>query len=495
MSDLPAKLTQNPLLSRDNKRPDTLHHIHLLGISGTGMASLAGMLKSLGYHVTGSDENVYPPMSTFLRAMDISLFEGYDPAHLTPAPDLVVVGNVIRSENPEARALGRLGLPYLSFPQALGQFALVGKQTVVVSGTHGKTTTASMAAWVLETAGMDPGFMIGGIPCNFERNFKLGTGPWVVLEGDEYDTAFFDKGPKFLHYRPRVVILTSIEYDHADIYEDLDHVIRSFRKLIALVPEDGLIIANADDPVIRGEVTQAHCPVARYSVADPAQPGDIWHAVQDGVQDGLTRISISRGAERDLKVHTPLYGRHNVANLLATVVMARFLHVPDRRIIEALRTFQGVRRRQDVVGEKNGIVILDDFAHHPTAVRETIQAVRGRYPGRLIAVFEPRSNSSRRNIFQDRYAASFDAADLVMIPTPPMMDGIPVEERFSSERLVQDLREQGIDALYFDRTDALLNTLINGARSGDVVLFMSNGGFDRLPQRLLAGLTDGGKGE
>lgn len=489
MGEPDQTLTPNFLSPRYNRTPNTLHRIHLLGICGTGMASLAGMLKSMGYQVTGSDENVYPPMSTFLRSLNIAVFEGYDPAHLEPFPDLVIVGNVIRRENPEARALWRLKLPYLSFPQALRRFALSGKQTVVITGTHGKTTTSAIAAWILEKAGMDPGFMIGGIPRNFEKNYKLGSGPWFVLEGDEYDTAFFDKGPKFLHYKPQAVILTSIEFDHADIYKDLDHVIESFRKLIALVPPDGVIIANGDDPVITEEVKRAKCRVEKYGLAHHNPGPDLWRAIQGEVQDGLTRVNILRGNQAYLDVLTPLYGRHNISNLLSTVVLAGFLNIPRPHLKDALQTFGGVKRRQEVIGKQGDITVLDDFAHHPTAVRETVRAVRERYSGRLITVFEPRSNSSRRNIFQDRYAASFDAADRVMIPKPPLTDMIPESQRFSSPRLVQDLKKRGVEALYFDGTEDLLSALIQTVRSGDIVLFMSNGEFAQLPKRLLAGLT------
>ncbi len=448
------------------------------------MASLAGMLKSIGFRVTGSDENVYPPMSIFLADLSIPVFEGYDAGHLMPHPDLVIVGNVIRRDNPEARAVGRLKLPYLSLPQALARFAFSGKKTVVVSGTHGKTTTASLAAWVLESAGRDPGFMIGGIPLNFGQNYKLGNGPWFVIEGDEYDTAFFDKDPKFLHYAPRIVILTSIEFDHADIYRDLSHVVESFRRLIALVPDDGLIIASGDDPIIREEVQQAGCSVEWYGFGE----GNAWRVSQEGFQDNLTRVDILRDGRLYGEVITPLYGRHNISDLLSTVVLADAVEIPLPRLKKALRGFRGVKRRQEVVGEKNGVLILDDFAHHPTAVRETVKAVKNRYRRRLIAVFEPRSNSSRRNIFQAQYAAAFEGADQVMIPEPPLMAMIPPEDRFSSERLVNDLNRRGTAATYFERTEHLLEHLLETVQPGDGVLFMSNGGFDDLPRRLLAGL-------
>jgi UDP-N-acetylmuramate: L-alanyl-gamma-D-glutamyl-meso-diaminopimelate ligase len=465
-----------------NRRPESLSRIHLIGICGTGMASLAGILKQRGYQVTGSDQHVYPPMSLFLEALEIPVLEGYQASHLHPEPDLVVVGNVVTRENPEAVELSRLGLPYLSFPQALRHFAMEGKKSIVVGGTHGKTTTASLAAWILESGGLAPSFMIGGIPRNFRSNFKLSSGPYFVIEGDEYDTAFFDKGPKFLHYNPWVLILTGIEFDHADIYRDLEHVIGSFRRLIELLPPDGLLIANGDDPIVTSESTRAKCPVIPYSLGGNGS----WRIEERGSQGGMTGIRLSRRGEEVFSAGTPLYGRHNLSNLLSTVVLADFLGIPKERISESLAGFRGVKRRQEVVGEKGGVTVLDDFAHHPTAVRETISAVRGRYPGRrIIAVFEPRSNSSRRNVFQAQYARSFDSADLVMVPEPPLLEKIPPGERFSSEDLIRELQSRGVESLYFPGTEPLLSRLAEEVRPEDVVLFMSNGSFDNLHRRLL----------
>ncbi|MFH1081881.1 MAG: UDP-N-acetylmuramate:L-alanyl-gamma-D-glutamyl-meso-diaminopimelate ligase [Pseudomonadota bacterium] len=468
-----------------NRVPRSLHHIHLIGICGTGMASLAGILKDRGYLITGSDQNIYPPMSLFLESLKIPVFNGYRPEHLHPGPDLVIVGNVVTKENPEAVELSALRLPYLSFPQAIGQFALDDKRPIVISGTHGKTTTSALIAWILENAGMDPGFMIGGIPVNFERNFKLGAGPCFVIEGDEYDTAFFDKGPKFLHYKPWVTILTSIEFDHADIYRDLDHVIESFRKLINIVPANGLLIANGDDETIRRESQSAKCRIETYGFSE----NNIWRAVDVGFEADFTNIRILKEGKEATTLSTSIYGRHNISNLLGAVVLGRFLGMPYPTLQKAVKTFSGVKRRQEIIGERRGVLVLDDFAHHPTAVRETVRAVREKYRHRrLIAVFEPRSNSSRRKIFQDRYAQSFDGGDLVMIPEPPLMEKIPVEERFSSRQLVSDLTERGLSASYFENTDRLLAALLTEARSGDVVLIMSNGGFDNLHQRLLGEL-------
>lgn len=449
------------------------------------MASLAGMLKDHGYLITGSDQNIYPPMSHFLESLDIPVFSRYSPEHLHPKPDLAIVGNVITKENPEAIELSRLKLPYLSFPQALRQFAIKDKRSIVISGTHGKTTTSALVAWILEKAGMDPGFMIGGIPLNFERNFKLGKGPCFVIEGDEYDTAFFDKGPKFLHYNPWVTILTSIEFDHADIYRDLDHVIESFCKLIDIIPPKGLLIANGDDETVRRESKRARCQTETYGFSE----NNLWRAADVTIEEDFTKIRILKGGREETVLGTSVYGRHNISNLLAALALGRFLKIPWSILAEAAKTFSGVKRRQEIIGEMGGILVLDDFAHHPTAVRETTKAVREKYrQRRLITVFEPRSNSSRRNIFQDQYALSFDVGDLIMIPEPPLMENIPVEERFSSRQLVSDLSKRGLEASYFENTELLLKALVTEARSGDVILIMSNGGFDNLHQRLLEAL-------
>jgi len=468
-----------------NVLPDHIHHVHLMGICGTAMASLAGILKQEGHLVTGSDQNVYPPMSGFLKDLSIPVLEGYIAENLHPAPDLVIVGNVITKLNPEALELARLSIPYLSLPQALQVFAMKGKKSIVICGTHGKTTTTALIAWVLETAGLDPSFMVGGIPRDFGKSFKLGAGPHFVIEGDEYDTAFFDKGPKFLHYSPWLTVLTSIEFDHADIYKDLDHVRESFKKLIRLIPSDGLLIANQDDPVVMAETKHAKCPLVTYSLEN----GRDWRASDITVQEDFTYLKARNRDGRVVEIKTPLYGRHNVSNLLSTLPLSAFLGIETKSLLRGLETFQGVKRRQEVRGETKGVLVLDDFAHHPTAVRETIQAVKEKYrQRRLIAVFEPRSNSSRRNVFQEQYAVSFDKADLIMIPEPPMTEKIPKEQRFSSAGLVEDLKRKGLRAFYFSNTDLLLEEILRQSRAGDVILFMSNGSFDNIPAKTLQSL-------
>lgn len=473
------------LMPELNGRPEKLSHIHLMGICGTGMASLAGMLKEQGYEITGSDANVYPPMSLLLESLKIPVFDGYDPGNLASVPDLVIVGNVVTRVNPEAVELSRRSLPYLSFPQAIRQFAIGDKKSIVISGTHGKTTTSSLIAWILETAGMDPGFMIGGIPLNFEMNFKLGKGGYFVIEGDEYDSAFFDKGPKFLHYNPLYTILTSIEFDHADIYRDLDHVIESFRRLMDLIPTHGCLIANGDDETICLEINRSRCQVETYGF----DKGNHWQIEEMAGTEKFSMVKVARGGQGPATFETPLFGRHNISNCLSAIALAYRLGVPADTLSKALKTFKGVKRRQEILGEKRGIMVMDDFAHHPTAVKETVQAVKQKYPHRrLVVVFEPRSNSSRRNIFQAQYAESFDDGDVMMIREPAMMEKIPMVERFSAEQLVTDLGKRELEAHCFADTDLLLKYLLSRIKTGDMVLIMSNGGFDNLHQRLLNAL-------
>jgi len=460
-------------------------HIHLMGICGVGMSSLAGMLKEKGYTVTGSDQNVYPPISTFLEELSIPLKRGYSPINLHPLPDLVIVGNVIIRDNPEARELLTVEIPYLSMPQALKKFAMDGKRSIVIAGTHGKTTVSALTAWILEVAGTQPSFMIGGIAKNSGSNFKLGNGPYFVIEGDEYDTAFFDKGPKFLHYDPSVVAITSIEFDHADIYIDIEEIKTSFKRLIEMVPADGLLCANIDDPIIADEVKSARCPLSTYAIEREAD----LTAVDITTENARTSLAIVKANKEYLKIRTDLFGEHNISNILAAISIAYHVHIKPEIITKALDTFEGVKRRLEVLGGYNNILVIDDFAHHPTAVRETIKAVKGHYKDRrLIAVFEPRSNSSRRNIFQTAYASSFEDADLVLLPEPPMMEKIPLDERFSSPKLATDLNRRSITARYFKNNDKLLEGLLSLTKPEDVILIMSNGAFDNIQQRLIKGL-------
>ncbi|MFZ5798105.1 MAG: UDP-N-acetylmuramate:L-alanyl-gamma-D-glutamyl-meso-diaminopimelate ligase [Desulfobulbaceae bacterium] len=469
-----------------NLVPAQVRHIHVMGICGTGMAALAGMLKERGYLVTGSDQNVYPPMSDFLAASGIPVREGYRPEHLSPRPDLVVVGNVIRAVNPEAVAMVELSIPYLSMPQALGHFFLRDHVSLVVAGTHGKTTTSSLLASALHHTGQAPGFMIGGIVQEFQRNFALGEGRYFVVEGDEYDTAFFDKGSKFLHYRPDFAIITSVEFDHADIFTDLEVIKAAFRRFAGLVPASGAILACGDDPVVREIVDQAACPVDYYG----AGPDCRWQ-VSDFRPQGLSStFTIHDRGVLIGEFTLPMPGMHNALNAAAVIALLLRLGLGPDEIGKGIASFRGIKRRQQIRGEVNKITVIDDFAHHPTAVRETLSALKAAWPERrLVVVFEPRTNSSRRAVFQEQYAAAFPQGELIVVREHVPLDNVAPEQQFSSARLVRDLRAAGKDAHYFPGTEEILDFLSANARPGDVVAILSNGGFDNIHERLLARLA------
>jgi UDP-N-acetylmuramate: L-alanyl-gamma-D-glutamyl-meso-diaminopimelate ligase len=454
-----------------------------MGICGTGVGALAGMLQKKGYTVTGSDQHVYPPMSDFLAGLGIAVKSGYKAANLAPRPDLVIVGNVIRRDNPEALALAEAGIPYLSMPQALSHFFLTDKRCLVVCGTHGKTTTASLLATMLHYAGEEPGFMIGGIVQAFKRNFNVCSGRNFVIEGDEYDTAFFDKGPKFLHYQPEIAIITSIEFDHADIYTDLEAVKSSFRKLVGIMPASGKIIANVDDTTVREIVAEANCAVIGYGMSEQAQ----WSLVNLQVNHDQTTFTATKNGALFSEFTSPMPGHHNAMNTLAVTAVLDEIGISPQACRESLARFPGVRRRQEVRGVRNGITVIDDFAHHPTAVKETLSALRAAYrQNRLVAVFEPRTNSSRRNIFQTAYKEVFDKADEIIIKTPIPLDTVPKEQMFSSTQLANDLIRRNKKAASFDSTESIINYLKKTAADGDVLIIMSNGGFDDIHNRLLA---------
>ena len=462
--------------------PDPLHTIHIMGIAGTAMGSLAGMLKDAGYEVTGSDKAVYPPMSDYLARLEIPVMEGFKAENLDHEPDLVIVGNVIRSVYEEAQALLASDRPYCSFPEAFGALFLRDAHSVVVAGTHGKTTTTSIAAWLLQAAGRDPGFLIGGIAKNFDRTARAGGGDVFVIEGDEYDTAFFDKGPKFLHYRPRTCILTSVEFDHADIYTDLDHVKQSFLKLMGIVPDDGVVIARWDDPGARAVAETASCPVWRYG------PGQAWdgEVVSIDTTRGTMDFRLLRDGEPLGTYTTALVGQHNLYNQVAAAAAAIHYGVEPAELAVGFSSFSGIKRRQEIIGEPGAVTVLDDFAHHPTAVRLTLSALRERFgQRRLWAVWEPRSATSRRNTFQADYAEAFDDADIAVIAAPYDQSRIEEAERFSSARLVEDLTARGIDALVLDDADQIAQTVGIRAHPHDVVAILSNGAFGGLHTKLL----------
>jgi UDP-N-acetylmuramate: L-alanyl-gamma-D-glutamyl-meso-diaminopimelate ligase len=446
------------------------------------MGALASMLKSQGFDISGSDQKIYPPMSDFLREQGIHIMDGFEAAHLSDRPDLVIVGNAVTRENPEAREMMQMGIPYCSMPQALNRFFAEDKKALLVAGTHGKTTTASILAWMLYKGGMDPSYMIGGILQNFDSNYRLGDGDSIVIEGDEYDTAFFDKGPKLMHFHPAITVLTSVEFDHADIFRDLDHVQEIFSRFLKQLKASSLLLAFDADENIRRIISDANCRIEYYG----SDVDSKWRLGDIQIEAPWSGFEVLQSGQPYGRFKTRLVGRHNLYNALAVIAVADELGLSKTEIGSALESFQGIKRRQQIRGHKNQITVMDDFAHHPTAVRETVAAVKSFYaPRRLIAVFEPRTNSSMRNIFQDVYPLSFDFADLICIRQPPLLDKIPVAERFSSQKLVADLKQRGKDAHFFADTESIIEFLVRHAAPGDLILVMSNGGFDNIHENLL----------
>lgn len=439
------------------------------------MGSFAGLLQAAGHRVRGSDENVYPPMSDKLAAWGIEVRSGYRPENLEPAPDLVVVGNVIRRTNPEALAVVERALPYTSFPKALGDLFLADKHSVVVAGTHGKTTTTSLVAWLLTAAGRDPGMLVGGVPANFGEGFRLGQGEHFVVEGDEYDTAYFDKVPKFLHYRPRTLIVTSLEFDHADIYDDVEAIEREFAKVVALVPADGKIFVCASAPRALAQMGGAVADVVTYSAQDAVDA--MWMARDITTDEHGSSFALFSGRIRVGRFSLGLAGRHNVENAVAAIAFCLGAGLSVAEIKEGLVSYEGVARRQTVRAEIDGVRIIDDFAHHPTAVLATVDAVRARYPeGRLFAIFEPRTATSSRKFFQDAYAAAFGGADETIIAAVGRKE-LDAAEKLDTSALVDAIRAAGHVAEHIPEVDDIVKKLAAEASRGDTLLFMSNGGF------------------
>lgn len=462
--------------------------IHLLGIGGTGMASLAGMLQALGHQVTGSDAGVYPPMSDLLAEMKIPVTCPYDGANIPHGIDLVIIGNVISRENPEAVAVLEKGIEYLSMPEAIRRFLLEGKTSLVVTGTHGKTTTTSLLAWVLEAAGKNPGFFVGGKPLNFPNNFQIGSGEYFVLEGDEYDTAFFDKGPKFLHYQAKHVILTSVEFDHADIYKNLEEILVSFRKLLDQIPSDGSLIANLDSLEVAKLLKNFSKETQTYSLTN--SQADYLGKVKSAAGEMVFEvISPSKG---NFEVSWNLPGRHNLGNALSVIALCLKLGLSLEEIQKGLRTFRGVKRRQEILGNPGGITVIDDFAHHPTAVKETILAIKEKYPQqRLWAVFEPRSNSSKSDVFQQDYAKSFEDADQVIIADVFHPEKVKSGKVLDVEKLAEDIHQRTkIPAKHVSFVDSICQLIKKDGKPGDVVLLMSNGDFQGLGKMLMENLKE-----
>jgi len=459
--------------------------IHLIGICGTAMASLAGMLQTRGFEVTGSDQNIYPPMSTFLENRGVRLSPGFSERHLDPRPDLVVIGNAISRGNPEVEFSLNWKIRYASMAEVLREFFIRGKQSLVVAGTHGKTTTTSLLAWLLECGGMDPSFLVGGIAENFGSSFKLGSGSLFVIEGDEYDTAFFDKGPKFLHYLPDWVIFNNCEFDHADIYSDLAAVQLSFSRLVNIIPSHGRLFAGWDDPVVRELSARAFCRVQSFGLEDGAQ----WTARSIEILPEVMRFEIWREGAFWERFETRLAGTFNVKNVLGAIACAQELGVETKILQEALRDFRNVKRRLEVRGVVNGITVFDDFAHHPTAIRETLVAVKARYPNnRLWAIFEPRSATSRRNVFQKEFANSLSPANQVILCSPFAAEKLDASVRLDVAQIVSDLKQQGVSASWWHSADAIVAGVAPLLEQGDMVVIMSNGGFDGIHGKMLEAL-------
>ena len=450
------------------------------------MAPLAGMLRESGFRVTGSDSGVYPPASTLLDSLGISFFSSFDAAHLQPAPELVVIGNIIARGNPELEEVLDRRIPYRSMPEILEEVFLPERHSIVVSGTHGKTTTTAMLAWIFYTAGKRPNFLIGGVAENFGKSYGLGGGEEFILEGDEYETAFWDRGPKFFHYHPDDLLITSVEYDHADIYPDFETYQLAFRRLVNLVPRRGRVFIWGDaadsGPALRGAAEKAFCPVETYGFSG----GNNWVASEFAIDGETMRFRVSHHGKLFGEFAMAATGRHNVLNAMAALVVAQGRGVSSAQIAKALSTFRSVKRRMDVKGEIGGVLVVDDFAHHPTAVKATIEAARGRWPGRrLWAIFEPRSNSMRRKVFQEALPKALAVGDRVILGGVFRAQQLSGENRLEPETVADSIRAMGKDARVLSGSDAIAEHLTEEARAGDVLLIMSNGSFDGLCEKLL----------
>src|SRR5271154_7085288 len=478
-------MTDSGSAARLARIPAAARRVHLIGVGGTAMAALAGMLVERGLSVTGSDNQLYEPTASLLRNSRVGLMTGFSPANLSPAPDLVVVGNAIVPGNPEAVALLASPIPYLSMPEALWHFFLNGRRVLMVAGTHGKTTSTSMMAHVLEAAGRDPSMLVGGVAVDFGSNYRLG-------RGDEYDTAFFDKGPKFLHYRATGAIITAVEFDHADIYRDLDHVKSSFRALVEQLDSSRVIAVCADFP----HALEVSAGARSRRLTFGLRAGE-YRAAEITVGADGARFAVTRdGLRVHDSIHLPIGGRMNVANALGVYVLLSAFGVSGDEIAAGLRSFKGVVRRQQVIGDAAGVTVVDDFAHHPTAIGVTLEAIAERFPGRrILAAFEPRSNTARRNVFQDAFAAAFDRASRVYLGPVYFKENDPIApgERLETAALANAIGARGPNAFACTSNDEILDRMLEDAREGDVALFMSNGPLDGVKERFLTAIRGRGK--
>lgn len=465
-------------------------HYHLIGICGTAMASLAAMLQAKGHRVTGSDANVYPPMSTHLADLGIAVNSGYQAENLQPHPDVIVVGNAIHRGNPEMEYTLNERLYYVSMADVIKDQFIRGRHSVVVAGTHGKTTTTSLMAWVMEVGGLNPSFLIGGIAENFGVSARVTDSNYFVIEGDEYDTAYFDKGPKFMHYLPITAIVNNIEYDHADIYRDLYAYKFAFQRFIHLLPANGHLIAGYDSPIVQELAPRAFCPIDSFATQTDAR----WQAQNIEYLEDKTLFTVLYEGQEYGQFATPLVGDFNVRNCLAVIAVAERLGIDRDKVKAALASFLSVKRRMQVRGNIGDIIVIDDFAHHPTAVRETLNAAQQRYQGRrIVAIFEPRSWSSRKKVFQKEYEAAFEASPLVILAPVFGAYMLQAEDQFSPEQLVNALKAQGKEAWAIEGADAIIEHLKPLLQAGDVIMIMSNGGFDGIHEKMLTMLTERAK--
>ena len=451
--------------------------VHFVGIGGTAMAAVAAAMRDKGFQISGSDQNVYPPTSTFLADRKIDVRIGYAEQNLAHRPDLVVIGNAISRGNPEAEAVLDRKLRYCSLPELLKEFFIRGKRSIVVTGTHGKTTTTSLLTWVFEHNGLNPSFLIGGIPNNFSQGARFTDSEWFVIEGDEYDTAFFDKRSKFVHYLPEIAIINNIEFDHADIFENIAAIQTSFKRLINLIPRNGQLFANGDDPNVAPLLNVNHCPIKRFGFAE-----------QNSVRGFNLKLAptVSEFEIPSAKFRINLLGELNVRNALAVVACAKHCGLKNTQIQSAFDTFKGIKRRMEVRGISGGVTVIDDFGHHPTAIRETLRALRVRYAGQKIhAIFEPRSNTTRRNIFQSELVAAFTDADSVIVSQIDRLEQLAPTERLDPARLMDDLKSSGKPAAYLPNVDVIIEHVAKNIQGGDIICVFSNGGFGNIHARLL----------
>jgi UDP-N-acetylmuramate: L-alanyl-gamma-D-glutamyl-meso-diaminopimelate ligase len=462
-------------------------HYHLIGICGTAMASLAGMLVAQGHRVTGSDENVYPPMSTELERMGIPISNAYRPENVSKRPDLIVVGNAITRGNPELEFVLNEKIPYTSMAAVVKENFISGRHSVVVAGTHGKTTTTSLMAWAMERAGVNPSFLIGGVAENFNSSFRVTDSPYFVIEGDEYDTAYFDKGPKFMHYLPDTVILNNVEFDHADIYRDLEAVKFAFSRLINLIPGRGTLIAGWDSAIVRELSTRALCPVESFGTEEGAR----WRAINIDFAGEMTSFIVAVEGREYGRYRTPLAGMFNVRNCLGVIAAADALGLNRSLVAEALEEFKSVKRRMQVRAVISGVTVIDDFAHHPTAVLETLSAARQKYPGsRIIAVFEPRSYTAQRKEFQQGFEDALSQADKIIIAGLFHPERYSADTAIAPEKMIEGLRRRGLEADFIPSTDRIVSHLAERLREKDVVVIMSNGSFGGLHDKLITSLNE-----